>query len=163
MQQSAAAVIANQRAPTPTTNNRSNNNCGRGWKQQTWNGMQTMPAYQPTLSTTFAPMSNNNNNNNRTTEKNPFRIFDNQNYCFTHGHHVEDNQISQTCTMPGPNHNPNASRFNTLDRTNKGAHKTGMPAQCSRVVNCNSQHPASQNYHTWHAAGFPAGRHVKGG
>ena len=154
MQQSAVATMADQRAPTPTTSNRNNNNRGGGWKQQVWNGMETMPAYQPTPGTTFAPM-NYNNNNNRTNEKNSFHIFNNQNYCFIHGHHVEGNHTSQTCTMPGPNHTPNASKFNTMGGHNKGAHKTVMPAQYGRVANRNSQRPASQNYFTWRAASFP--------
>lgn len=42
MQQSTAAMAANQRAPTPTTNNRTNNR-GRNWHQQAWDNMQQTP------------------------------------------------------------------------------------------------------------------------
>ena len=118
MQQSVLATMTNQHAPTPTTNNRSNNNHGGGWKQQERNNMQTMPTYPPAFGTTFAPMGNNSSNN-QGKEKNLFCIFDNQNYCFTHGHHVKDNHTSQMCSMPGPNHNPNATKFNAMGGSNK--------------------------------------------
>ena len=80
-------------------------------------------------------MRPHNNNTNQVEEKNPFRNYGNQNYCFTHGHHLEDNHTSHMCSMPGPNHNPNATKFNTMGGTNKGAHKTVMPAQYGRVPN----------------------------
>ena len=89
-------------------------------------------------------------------QPNPFRVFENQNYYHTHGHHVENDHTSQTCTMPGPNHNPNATKFNTMGGTNKGAHKTIMPSQCGRTPSTRGQYQATQWYLNWRAAGFPA-------
>ena len=138
MQQSAAAMTANQRPPFQNNNNNRSNNNNRGgggggnWKQQAWTNMQMQP---PMQNNNFYPAYNNNNNNKgaQKSQQNPFCWYENQNYCHTHGHHVENDHTSQTCTMPGPNHNPNATKFNTMGGSNKGVHKTIMPSQCGRT------------------------------
>ena len=54
----------------------------------------------------------------------PYHTYKNQNYCFTHGHHIEINHTSQTCKTLAPNHNQNTTKFNTMDGSNAGAHRS---------------------------------------
>ena len=76
----------------------------------------------------------------------PYRWYENQNYCHTHGHHIENNHTSQTCKRPGPNHNPNATKFNTMGGSNASAHKTIMPSQCGRTPNIKTESKPGPHY-----------------
>jgi len=87
---------------------------------------------------------------------NPFRNYENRNYCFTHGCHVEDDHTSQTCKMPGRNHDFTATTPYTGGST-RGNHKTIMPSQCGRQPNRTGQREPTANYLARKAAGFPAG------
>ena len=99
---------------------------------------------------------NSNQNNHTNTQKNRFRNYENQNYCWTHGHHVKDNHTSATCTMPKPGHQFTVTKLNTMGGSEAGIHKTIMPSQSGRRRITMSQRPPSQTYLAWKAAGFPA-------
>ena len=78
---------------------------GRGgnWQQQTWGQMQQQPdTYQ--MNTNFNG-SQSGGGGNQQTEQNPYRRYENDGFCGTHGGHVHDGHNSQACTKPGPNHN----------------------------------------------------------
>ena len=130
----------------PTTSNRTNNR-GGNWQQQAWNNMQQAPYCSPA----FNAMPNTVGK----TQPIPYRAFKNQNYCFIHCHHIENDHTIQTCKTPGPNHNPNAAKFNTMDGSNARAHKTIMPPQCGRQPCTRSKREPGPNYLQWRTAGFP--------
>jgi hypothetical protein len=62
---------------------------------------------------------------------NPYKRWENGNYCHTHGGDVDDNHTSATCGKPGPMHNPNASGTNIMGRSVTGMHKTILPLASS--------------------------------
>ena len=93
--------------------------------------------------------------NGRSNRKTPYRCYENFNYCWTHGHHIEDDHTSATCTMPDPGHQHAATKMNTMGGADFGSHKTIMPSQSGRARNTNGQRPPSQSYLAWRAAGFP--------
>jgi hypothetical protein len=45
---------------------------------------------------------------------NPYKRWENWNYCSSHGGDVDDNHTSAMCGKPGPMHNPNATRANIM-------------------------------------------------
>ena len=130
MQQSAAAIVSNQRASTPTISNRTNNR-GGNWHRQAWGNMQQATYCPPT----FSAMQTSGSN----TQANPRCIFENQNYCYTHGYHVKNDHTSQTCKTPDPSHNPNTTKFNTMSGSNARAHKTIMLSQHGRQTSVRPQ------------------------
>ena len=138
LQQQAASTRNNTHVPTT------------GWQNQAWNAMQQGGA-------TVCPpaFQHNINQNNNGSQRNPYRVYENQNYCWTHGHHVEDDHTSATCTMPKPGHQFQATKMNTMGGTDAGSHKTIMPSQSGRTRNTKPQRPASQVYQIWKAQGFP--------
>ena len=109
-----------------------------------------MPACPPAY-----PNDQMQRNNNK--QKTPYRCYENQNYCWTHGHHIEDDHTSATCTMPNPGHQPAANKMNTMGGSNAGCHKTIMPSQSGRTRRTEKQRPPSRAYLQWKAAGFPVG------
>ena len=58
----------------------------------------------------------------------PYKCFENWNYCHTHGGDVNNNHMSQTCSRPGPAHNWQASRQNTMAGSTSDMHKTILPS-----------------------------------
>ena len=85
---------------------------------------------------------NNRGNNNRGNQQmNPVRVFENPNYCHTHGWHMEDDHTSATCLRPATNHNRMATRENTMGGSNAGRHKTIMPSQVGKQPNRRPQRP----------------------
>ena len=129
-----------------------NNNRARNWQAAAWQPMQQQ-------GTPICPPAYNNNmgGGNKTPDKTPFRCFENYNYCWTHGHHIEDDHTSATCTMPNPGHQHAATKQNTMGGSDKGNHKTIMPSQSGRKRQTRKQKAATQPYLMWKAAGFPAG------
>ena len=107
-QQMANALQQQATMNAPTTKPTSTN-----WQANTWNNMQQQgtnicpPAFQMNAT------QNSNQNNRTNSQKNPFRNYENQNYCWTHGHHIEDDHTSATCTMPDPGQ-PAATKMNTM-------------------------------------------------
>jgi hypothetical protein len=95
-----------------------------------------------------------NGGNGFQSQKTPYRIFSNFNYCSSCGGHVHDDHTSATCKMPGPNHNRNATRQNMMGGSTSGMHKTIMPEQCDREANRHPQPQPSQGYLSWATAGF---------
>ena len=65
--------------------------------------------------------------------KHPIKLFENWNYCHTHGFDVADNHHSGCCPAPGPNHNWTATRQNTCGGNQRGAHKTVLPSAAGRA------------------------------
>jgi hypothetical protein len=59
---------------------------------------------------------------------NPYKRWENWNYCSSHGGDIDDNHTSATCGKPGPMHNPNASRANIMGVSVAGMHKTILPS-----------------------------------
>ena len=125
-----------QPIPTTTTSTHRINNRGGNWQQQAWNNMQQAPLYPFAFNTTPNMMPNFGGSN----QANPRRIFENQNYCHIHGHHIQDYHTNQTCKTFGPNHNPNTTKFNTMRGSVAKAHKTSChhstvahPTQCHNV------------------------------
>ncbi len=64
---------------------------------------------------------------------NPYKQWENQNYCHSHGGDVDNNHTSATCGKPGPMHNPNATRTNIMGGSVAGMHKTILPLTSSRT------------------------------
>jgi hypothetical protein len=64
---------------------------------------------------------------------NPYKWWENRNYCSSHGGDVDDNHTSATCGKPGPMHNPNATRANIMGRSVAGMHKTVLPLTSGRT------------------------------
>ena len=105
-----------------------------------------------------APKYNNNNNNNNCRTLNPIIITvssKNNNYYHIYRHYIEDNQISQICTRPGPNQNPNTTKLNTMGGSIAEKHKAIISLQCKRNPDLHPKPTADPSYHVWQAAGFP--------
>ena len=143
-------------------NNNRNNNSG-GWarnNQNNWNAMPTCPPVNPFQGNQqFGSNGGGGNNqfNNNDDAKDPRRWYENREYCGTHGCHVENGHNSRTCTMPGPNHNFNATGPND-GGSQKDMHKTIMPSQCGRIARTRVQKAPTRFYLAWKAAGFPPKR-----
>ena len=56
----------------------------------------------------------------------PFRVYHNDNYCWSCGYHVADNHTSQTCPRKKPGHVSTATRSNTHGGYEFGKAKVGM-------------------------------------
>ena len=105
---------------------------------------------------TVCPLAFQQRTNGRDNRgKTPFRCYENFNYCWTHGHHVEDDHTSATCTMPDPGHQHAATKMNTMGGVDFGSHKTIMPSQSGRPRNTKGQRQAAPSYLAWKAAGYP--------
>ena len=118
--------------------NRNNN----GWQGQAWGQLQQ-------LHSTMQPNVNfgaSGGGSATQTQKTPYRIFSNYNYCKSCGGHIHDDHTSMTCKTPGPNHDRNATRQNMMGGSTAGMHKTIMPEQCGRVANRHPQPEPSQGY-----------------
>ena len=151
-QMQAAQQAAQQMQQQNMANAAQNNNQARNWQAAAWQNMQQQGAQ------ICPPAYNTNTGKNiKSPDKTPFRCFENNNYCWTHGHHVEDDHTSATCTMPNPGHQHTATKMNTMGGTDKGSHKTIMPSQSGRRRQTRKQKAATQPYLMWKAAGFPAG------
>lgn len=72
----------------------------------------------------------------------PYKRYENWHYCHTHGGDVDDNHTSATCARPGPTHNPNATRNNTMGGSSAGLHKTILPSAAGRTAP--NQRPQAQ-------------------
>ena len=131
----------------PTQNWNTNPTTGN-WRNQAWQGMQQQGA-------TLCPPAFQQQNNRQQTAKNPFRVYENGNYCWTHGHHVQDDHTSATCTMPDPGHQHATTKTNTIGGSNAGSHKTIMPSQSGRTRITKPQPPPTKAYQAWRAAGCP--------
>jgi hypothetical protein len=57
----------------------------------------------------------------------PYKHWESQNYCHSHGGDVDDNHTSAMCDKPGPMHNPNASHTNIMSGLVAGMHKSSCP------------------------------------
>ena len=58
----------------------------------------------------------------------PYKKYNNWNYCWTHGHDVKNNHTSATCLKPAHNHVWHATKQNTCGGSNKGQHKVMYPS-----------------------------------
>jgi hypothetical protein len=58
----------------------------------------------------------------------PFKTFENWNYCRKHGGVINNTHFGMSCRNPGPSHNPNATRTNTMGGNTAGLHKTILPS-----------------------------------
>eukprot|EP00957_Ditylum_brightwellii_P170230 12958719-Ditylum_brightwellii.AAC.1 len=72
----------------------------------------------PQVKTTTLFQVNNQN------QPNPYKRFNNYNYCWSNGFNVPDNHTSQSCPYPKEGHNWYAARMNTMGGSQSGAHKT---------------------------------------
>ena len=93
----------------------------QNWQPQAWQAMQQQGA-------TICPPAFQQQTNRGTKAPTPFRWYENNNYCWTHGHHVEDDHTSATCNMPDPGHQHAATKMNTMGGVDFGSHKTIMPS-----------------------------------
>jgi hypothetical protein len=64
---------------------------------------------------------------------NPYKQYENWNYCHTHCGDVKDTHTSATCPRRGPFHNLNATRANTMGGSPAGMHKTILPSASDRT------------------------------
>jgi hypothetical protein len=64
---------------------------------------------------------------------NPYKCWENWNYCHSLGGDVDNNHTSATCSKPDPMHNPNASRTNIMGGSVAGMHKTILPSASSHT------------------------------
>ncbi len=64
---------------------------------------------------------------------NPYKRWENWNYCSFHGGDVEDNHTSATCGKPGPMHNPNTTHANIMGGSLARMHKTILPLISGRT------------------------------
>jgi hypothetical protein len=76
---------------------------------------------------------------------NPYKWWEDWNYCHSHGGDVGDNHTSAPCGKPGPMHNPNATRTNIMGGSvATRMHKTILPSTSGRTPpNC---HPQQQQH-----------------
>jgi hypothetical protein len=73
---------------------------------------------------------------------NPYKLWENQNYCQSHCGDVDDNHTSATCGKPGPMHKPNAIRTNIMGGSAARMHKTILPLTSGRTPP--NRHPQQQ-------------------
>ena len=66
------------------------------------------------------------------TPPNPYKKYENMNYCYTHGGDIDDYHTSATCTRPGQYHKWHATRDNPMDGSMAGMHKTILPSVSGR-------------------------------
>ncbi len=64
----------------------------------------------------------------------PYKRWENQNYCHTHGSNINGFHMSATCGKPGPTHNPHAALANTMGGSATGMHKTILPSASDRTA-----------------------------
>jgi hypothetical protein len=64
---------------------------------------------------------------------NPYKRWENWNYCHSHSGDIDNNHTNVTCGKPGPTDNPNVSCTNIMGRLVAGMHKTIMPSACGRT------------------------------
>jgi hypothetical protein len=74
---------------------------------------------------------------------NPYKRWENWNYCNYHGGDVDDNHTSATCGKPGPMHNPNANCTNIMGGSVAGMHKTILPSTSGCTPP--NRHPSSSS------------------
>ena len=150
-------------AQAQATQQRSRNNIqGKHWQQQVWGNIQrnfgnhnnSFPINQAFTPNNFAN-NFNKQGGRQLTPPNPLRIFENNNYCWTHDHLVENNHTSQMCTMSDPGHQAAATKANTMGGSTSGAHKVIMPSQSGHTPINQQQRSTSKAYLQWKAAGFP--------
>ena len=70
--------------------------------------------------------------NQQRAPQNPVRLFDNNNYCWSHGFHVEDDHTSATCNNPRAGHQRNATKANIMGGTTAGSHRVIRPQQAGK-------------------------------
>ena len=74
---------------------------------------------------------NNNNNGAAACSTNPrpahVKLYNNDNYCWTHGHDLPRDHNSKTCNNRHANHNPNATKNNTMGGNPINAERTVWP------------------------------------
>ncbi len=95
---------------TSSSNTGRGNGSGNFPQQPTWFGSSGAGSQQPTR------------------PPNPYKHWENWNYCLTHGGDVEDWHTSATCGYWRLAHNPNATRANIMDGLVAGMHKTILPS-----------------------------------
>ena len=72
--------------------------------------------------------SGNGNNNGNTADRPPHvKLFNNDNYCWTHGHDLSGDHTSMTCFNRHCNHQAAAAKDNTMGGNPSGAEKTVWP------------------------------------
>ena len=49
------------------------------------------------------------------------KVYNNKNYCHTHGYHITNSHNSNTCLNPGTGHKKDAPRANTMGGCTRGA------------------------------------------
>jgi hypothetical protein len=85
---------------------------------------------------------------------NPYKQWENWNYCHSHGGDVDNIHTSATCGNPGPMHNPNVTRTNIMGGSVTGMHKTILtttsgrtpPNRCPQQQQRLQQHPPNAYY-----------------
>ena len=63
---------------------------------------------------------------------NPVKLFENKNYCWTHGHNVKNDHTSGMCNNPLPGYQLNTTKTNTMGGNPKKDHKYIMPSQAGK-------------------------------
>jgi hypothetical protein len=63
----------------------------------------------------------------------PFKTFENWNYCHTRGGDVDNTHTGMSRRHPGPLHNPNTARMNTMGGITAGLNRTVLPSTSSCV------------------------------
>jgi hypothetical protein len=76
---------------------------------------------------------------------NPYKCWENWNYCYSHSGDVDNSHTSARCDKPGPMHNPNASRTNIMGGLVDGMNKTILPLASGRTPP--NHHPQQQQRH----------------
>eukprot|EP00957_Ditylum_brightwellii_P034998 2652846-Ditylum_brightwellii.AAC.1 len=51
------------------------------------------------------------------------KMYNNTNYCWSHGHDMEDFHTSAPCPAPKVGHQPMATKINTMNGSRRAAHK----------------------------------------
>ena len=65
---------------------------------------------------------NNKKNHRFDFNREPKRkVYNNNNYCYTHGYHITDSHTSTTCINPGAEHKKDATRANSMGGCTRGA------------------------------------------
>ena len=168
MQQQMAANMQQQQSQPPTHQQphrqyfQGNATNASNVYRQSFGNMNTHPQIQTPMqhSQPFPHQSFPSHNmqsgpgNFRNFAKNPIKRFENLNYCHSCGFDISMHHTSANCPKPGPNHQFNATRNNTMNGSRKGAHKTVMPSAAGKVC----QDVLTQQRKARKASNRPAGQ-----
>ena len=140
-------------------NNNSNNNYSGGRNKKKKKKKQSNSSNNNSGWTGYGGNGNNNNAGSTSDRPPHVKLFNNDNYCWTHGHDLSGDHNSMTCFNRHCNHQAAATKDNTMGGNPNGAEKTvwprvaGFPEYVPKRNRGNQQQkwqqPAQQQQQQW--------------